>query len=432
MNRKEEYTALLAELESAPDSLEYTLTRAKARMKKSRRVRRFFIPVSSLAAVFAAFILTVNLSTTFALACKKIPVLRDMAAAVDFSPSLSAAVKNDYVQPIGLEQTGNNITMRIEYVIVDQTQLNVFYTLDSELYKNLDMSPAISNPDGSAPGQYFIGTPGGCNKKDGDIRYFTVTFVQGDMPGNLVLTCDVCGSGSSLPIHTFTFTLTFNPNFTQQGKTIDLNQDFTLDNQNLTVTTVDVYPTHILLNLAENSGNTKWLTSMSCYMEDEKGSRFDKIKNGLTSFGSKDSPMAGSFLLESSYFSDSNNLTLYITGAVLLDKNMKRVKVDLVNGTAKNLPNDVTFEGAEQNNSGWEVTFTDHNDTTEQLFSFDYYDESGNKYSCKNYSIFTSENENANKKIQFTLTGYQKDIVYLCPDYSDIVTLDSPIAVTVK
>ena len=43
-----------------------------------------------MAAVFAAFVLLVNLSTPFALACGKVPVLKELAAAVAFLASEEA------------------------------------------------------------------------------------------------------------------------------------------------------------------------------------------------------------------------------------------------------------------------------------------------------------------------------------------------------
>ena len=54
----------------------------------------------------------------------------ELAQAVAWSPSLSAAVENDYVQPIGQSQTVNGVTATVEYVIVDRKQLSIFYTLD--------------------------------------------------------------------------------------------------------------------------------------------------------------------------------------------------------------------------------------------------------------------------------------------------------------
>ena len=70
-------------------------------------------------------------------ACGGVPLLRELAKAVSFSPSLSAAVENEYVQPIGLSQTKNGITATMEYVIVDQKQVNIFYTLKGEGYETL-------------------------------------------------------------------------------------------------------------------------------------------------------------------------------------------------------------------------------------------------------------------------------------------------------
>ena len=121
MNRNEEYMALMAEMDVFPNGLETTIDKALARESTFRRRRRIFRgSVTGLAACFVCFVLLVNLSIPFARACGSIPLIRDLAKAVAWSPSLSAAVENEYVQPVGLSQTENGITATIEYVIVDQ------------------------------------------------------------------------------------------------------------------------------------------------------------------------------------------------------------------------------------------------------------------------------------------------------------------------
>ncbi len=40
------------------------------------------------------------------MACEKIPILRELAAIVSFSPSLRTAVENKYVQPVCFEKNG--------------------------------------------------------------------------------------------------------------------------------------------------------------------------------------------------------------------------------------------------------------------------------------------------------------------------------------
>ncbi|MEI3305127.1 MAG: hypothetical protein V8R40_03325 [Dysosmobacter sp.] len=107
MNRNEEYQALLAELESVPPALETTVDRAVKRETASRhRWRLLGIPVRSLAACFTVFVLLVNLFPPFAAACGNVPLLRQVAKAVAWSPSLSAAVDNEFVQPMGLYSDG--------------------------------------------------------------------------------------------------------------------------------------------------------------------------------------------------------------------------------------------------------------------------------------------------------------------------------------
>lgn len=66
-----------------------------------------------------------------------------------FSPSLKAAVENDFIQYIGQSQTDNGVTMTVEYVIVDEKQVNIFFTLGSEVYTYLDGTPDLSLEDGS-------------------------------------------------------------------------------------------------------------------------------------------------------------------------------------------------------------------------------------------------------------------------------------------
>ncbi|MFR0769457.1 MAG: hypothetical protein ACLSHO_07585 [Dysosmobacter sp.] len=87
MNRMDEYTALLAELEQTPKELDHTVNKALNRKNALQKKRRFFgTSLGGLAACFAAFVLLVNLSTPFARACGRIPLLADLAKAVSWSP----------------------------------------------------------------------------------------------------------------------------------------------------------------------------------------------------------------------------------------------------------------------------------------------------------------------------------------------------------
>ena len=87
---------------------------------------------------FAAILKIYEYKFTFkncpvAYACSKVPGLRELAEAVTFSRSLTDAVNNQYVQPISLTQTQNGITASVDYLIVDQKQVNVFYRLTADV-----------------------------------------------------------------------------------------------------------------------------------------------------------------------------------------------------------------------------------------------------------------------------------------------------------
>ena len=148
MNRNEEYWALAAQLRETPPELEGTVDRARARARKKHLRRWLGIPAASLGGVAAAFVLLVNCSLPFAQACGRIPGLRDLAAAVALSPSLKAAVENDFVQVVDREQTENGITFRLDYLILDAMQINFFYTVSGGDYDSYHVYPSITGPDG--------------------------------------------------------------------------------------------------------------------------------------------------------------------------------------------------------------------------------------------------------------------------------------------
>lgn len=335
MNRNDEYLKLMDELETTPIQLEYTEQRVKRRLKSECKRRIFIMPLTSLVAVFIMFVVLVNCFPTFAYACGKIPLVKELAELVALSPSLLEAVENEYVQPIEGEQTINGITARIEYVIVDQKQLNVFYSLDSNIYTTMRAFAEIKADEDSSLEGYSISSSyfGTVNK---ELDYVTIDFMEKDMPGSMLLTLKVWDTGSSIKesvavpvedamvsdekyvepeyISEFTFALEFDPYFTAQGENIVINETFEIDGQTLILDNAEVYPTHIRIDFSDIQANTAWLKDLSFYMVNESNKRFNPISGGITATGAVDSPMMKSHRLESSFFSNSEELTLYITG----------------------------------------------------------------------------------------------------------------------
>ena len=455
MNRNEEYRALLAELEQTPPELDSTVERASRRSAQRKRRRLFSLPLGSLAACFAAFVVLVNVSVPFAHACGSIPLLRELAKAVAWSPSLSAAVENEYVQPIGQSRTENGITATIEYLIVDQKQVNIFFTLEGEGYKTLSTDFPEFTPEqacskigamsGQAPGtllSFSLDYPG--EVPDG----FTMTFgVTGERAGEEEPSPEYPGADQSIAdemlaprpaeereiLAEFTFDLQFDPQFTDQGEIIPVNETFQMDGQTFTVTEAEIYPTHVRINVEGDPANTAWLKGLDFYLENEDGERFDTVTNGVSASGDEDTPAMVSFRLESPYFSDSEHLTLSITGAEWLEKEHERVYIDLMHETAPWLPEGVTLTSAQLREGGWFLMFqvAPTNGPASSPFSIYFYDAEGNRWETDQIGFSTSGDKEPGH-VMLPLKDYREDEVWLEAYYSHDTTEDTPIVIPTR
>ena len=454
MKRNEEYQMLLSALEQTPERLEHTVEQAVARNRALQKKRRILgIPAGTLAACFLGFVLLVNLFPPFAHACGSIPLLRELAKAVAWSPSLSAAVENDYVQPMGQRQTVNGITATMEYVIVDQKQVNIFFTLDGEGYENLsaEIPELIPEQRCSVMGCAFRQPPG-------TLLHFTLDYMEENVPDRFTLQFGVTTwketDADEMPeawdikddllhpkeepkpeiLAEFSFDLEFDPTYTVQGRLVPIDQTFELDGQTLTLSDAEIYPTHMRLQVTGAEENTAWLTGLDFYLENEAGERFETISNGISATGNAVTPEYTSFRLESSYFSESEHMTLYLTESTWLDKEMERVHLDLEQKTADRLPEGVTFTSAEHRENGWVLEFEvegRRENTTFQPWGMTFWDGEGNAYEM-NCASTTTGDDGKRFTVTLPLPDYHEKEVWLKPYYSSHVVEETPVAIRIS
>jgi hypothetical protein len=506
------YDRVLPDEKLLADMLALSRESTKQRKKPNRSFRFIAVPAGALVSLLLTFALVVNLSPAFALALEHIPILRELSAivslplkdTVSFSPSLSGAVENNYVQVIGQEQTVNGITMRIEYVIVDQRQLHVFYTLQSESYSDIYTTDImLLDKNGMPFGEYMAlpsrsksGFWSGDVRKE-DLRHFVVNFTDTEIPGQLILECDVydekeskiesCKSETTafaavakfLPISTFSIPIAFDTGLVMQSEVITVDREFSFDNQGFTVSSIEILPTHTRVYITEKEHNSAWLKSLSCYLVDENGSRYDltPYNDYFWGYGADGAEL----YLESVYFTESQHLTLVITDAIWLDKDAELTRIDLVSGIAANLPPGVELMGVERIANDWALAFSaqireqkfydpfyeDMGRWAYRLFDVDFYDEAGGSHSItfmwgtgvgyEKWRFYTEEEIELEKSWGFNtaweyevsgtweyvetpgafgrtimLKEYPYDILYLSPYFSHISAPESPIEIIIR
>lgn len=452
MNRQEEYEALRHELSAPALAAEHTFARAHVRNQRRMRVVR---PLAGLASAFACFVLLVNISTPVAAACARVPYLRELADAVSFSRSLADAVRHSYAQPVNLEQTDGDITAKVEYLIVDQKQVNVFFRIESERYETLSVEPGVRTADGAYPEScgYML------NEHDvpnGKLQSITVDFIERDVPDKLQLRLALRPSGDALadrsiwssdekdnpppaPITQFEFLLTFDPNDMERGRHTEIGKTVELDGQIFTLTDMEVYPTHLRLNVEDEPSNTKWLKRLDFYLV-VNGRRWrDKGGNGISATGKTDSPMMRSYRKDSIYFYDAKSIDVVITGAEWVDKEMEKIRVDLSAGTADRMPEGAELWSVEKKDGSYTITvraMMRAPNSHHQIFNSIYYDTAGVEYDFNLWSSSSyaepGQTESKYFYVTFGIEDYPYTEVWLTPSYSSEWVAPTPITVNIK
>lgn len=383
MNRNDEFTELMKELDGAVPEIGESI---KKGMRRKARKQFLYQPLLGLAAVFVCFVLSVNFCAPVAYACSKVPVLKDLAKAVTFSKSLSTAVENEFVQEMNLRQTKGDITAEIAYLIVDQKQVNVFYRFASKKYGKLNAHCEALFEDGEKMNGYSM-VMGEYGLPNEELRCASMDFHEEDVPGEICFRMDVFEEREGERdgyLEQFDFLLNFDPTFTAEGKKYPVNQTFVINGQTLIVTEIEVYPTHMRVNVTDVPENTAWFKGLTFYVETEEGERFSNTANGMVAFGSSQKGDVVSYYAESPYFYEAEHLKMVVTGADWLDKGKEETWVNIRTGETGPLPEDTRLKGIERDGNGrLKLVFEQVHiggETYRSAFGHQGYDENGNLY----------------------------------------------------
>lgn len=432
MNRNQEYLELLEELEMNVPDLQRSVKKARA-----RRFRHTFVyrPAAVLAVCFVLFTALVNFSPIVAYACSQVPGLRELAAAVTFSASLSDAVENEYVQQVNLTQTKNDITVQIPYLIVDEKQVNVFYSLSSDRYEDLDayLEPVSVN------GSTDYGGFGDCHSSENKgkkLRVMTFEFDDNVAPRELEFRMIVQRLEKYEWVELAQFDFLLEPDLSLIGETeiIPAGRILEMNGQKITVRQIEVYPTNIMVELEEDPENTAWLKGLDFYIQADGFRKFEPTGHGS---GAENSRSILSYQADSTYFYRSRHIKLVIRGAEWQEKDMKKTRVDLLKGQAEDLPPGTALESVVKKGSSWKVTFrSNKKDLEGGIDPFDdYYDAAGKEYYFDSTEIWPGEpfeEGNYNHLVTYKLRHYPYDEAWFLPNCFEKWTPEKEIVVKVR
>lgn len=454
MNRKEEYWALIRRLNETPPALEGAVKRAKARTRRRRISRLWEIPAVSFVSLAACFVLLVNVFPTFALACSNIPFLRELAAAVALSPSLSAALEHDYVQYIGQTQTVDDVTLSLEYAIADEKQAVVFYRLDGPW----SIDCALLDPSGQPLEGYSVSMSNSAAGYD-ELRQFNIHFNELLPPEKLTLSLTLryrpdWFSPTSPDITalidrndgsfedflsrqqtvSYTFSIALDPGRMAEAVTVPVDQWLELDGQRILVDRLELAPTRSILYLDSDPANDKWLRRLSFWFEDGAGNRYTHGDGILSATGEPDSPEFLTYYWQSFYFDLPEGLTLCVDTAVWQDKAERWASLDLAAGTAAGLPEGCALRSVRQ--EGTDITLWISSQVQQYPFVGFYRDPEGlTRYLNRTGMSFDAHDPETQEPIPYlylyTLEDYSWDTVEFQLDYTRYTALEDPLAIPI-
>ena len=351
----------------------------KPRQPLLRRLWRFvLLPLTVLTAVLGVFMFLVNSSPGFAAACAKLPVLGALSEGLRFQSNRFYTVDNEYCQTLNLAQTRGDTTVRVDFLVVDQQTVTVFYHLETKQPERYYLSPRAWLSDGTDAfegcetliNDYSEGPLAGLNS-------FTLIF-PGEVPPTLQLQLklyayDREASGANAAPASFDFLLRYDPTLTSAGRHYPQNRTVLLEKdleeeKPLHITDVEVCPDHVKICVEGDPADRRWYHYLRYELTTPEGLT---LRTDDPIYAPRDVFYGTEFLcdpaggvekavlrVDSVLLESCESLTLVIKGFdYRTEMEPNSPYVDLVRGTAERLPAGVELIRVVRDGEDWLLTF---------------------------------------------------------------------------
>ena len=457
MDRKNEFDALKRELDETPFELEYSISKAISRVKKQKHYHLFWkTPAVTLFSILILFTLTVNLFPKVALAMSNVPLLKYLIVAVAFDENLKLAVEHDYYQVLGESQTQGDVTATVDYMIVDAGRISLFFHVDAPVTEGNYSFELLDEEGNPFQAGIFYDT----GYVSGEMESITIEFLDKTITVPTEFTFQITVNSdpnfrssreatsvqaSPAPsqsntksttdfAHSFTFRIHTDQSFRQNVATYPINQYITISNQKIYLEQLDIYPTKTGLTLTCDTENEAIVYHLGIYFKDEDGNIYDTPSNGVVATLDPESNNINGVFFDSSYFSTSKHITMYITDINIIPKEKLYGTIDYEHGTITNLPENITVDTVNLKED--DLTFTlrgyrEQPSSAYEMIQSQYWDETGHLYNFGSWSSETDVNSDY-FYTTYKIPDFSKHQYHIQWSYAPTIHLDAPIEIQIK
>ncbi|WP_312096313.1 DUF4179 domain-containing protein [Niallia sp.] len=365
---KEEFEKIELPLERGDDAILSGFMKAKREKSLVKKKQKRFVGFAITAIIIISFVTSIRISPTFANALSSIPGMEWMISFIEKDKGFSAIIENDYYQKVDVSETRGDLTLTIDGVIMDESGMNVFYTLKSTKpltggeikYINLLNKEEFPEHSRSYNG-YF---PDDIQNEFQDMVEYqfvnSFSFEELKFSFELVTVMDNQEIKFLIP-----FELKKN---VKKNITCPIKQVVEVEKQKITIEEIIVYPLRIGVKVAFDPTNTKEILGFEdMRLENENGEVWTSIENGTVNRTlSKHEKM---YYLQSNYFEKPKELYLRVNKLMAIDKDDAMVIVDTETNKLIKSPKDGKLKLGETSKAQAEFYMVSNSKNNYSIFS---------------------------------------------------------------
>ncbi|MFJ7973681.1 DUF4179 domain-containing protein [Psychrobacillus sp. NPDC096389] len=300
-------------------------------LKRTKIIKRSSWSIVIAAILLISFITSVSVSPVFATKVAAIPGMERIIDLIQQDRGLTAAVENEFYQPLNLSQEKNGITVTLDGVIADKKGMVIFYSVRTKdmdesslglkylrLWSEMNVQYGLDFMDSALP----LSTKS-------DSKVFSGSEYIENVPykNNLSL---AIGIKNGEVIENFNIPFTYKK-MEVESKNIVVNKEVEIEGQHFKVKELIVDPIRTIVRIEENPNNTKKLLARpfdELELVDEKGRKWSALP-GNAYKPLKESNVWEVPLKESFYFYEPKKLTLTFGKIAAMNKEEAYILIDL-------------------------------------------------------------------------------------------------------